>query len=534
MSFYRPPTTQETLEALGALYRAVRAWKFYPNGHPSRRSSLSLAHAAMRQLLDGNTLSLACGRTGFSFPDGEFLKDASGMSAGLAYELFIRRVQKITFMPDLYEEDVVGLFTLLSLSPEQIYQSGGMDVMMAERGIRSIWVNEFDLAAIRRRREQVEQAGIIPPGIDESETADDADHVIETESPRLDELLPEKQLQMLLGRIATCEDDDIYLMLVRQAVACVDILQMRQEPHTLFLLIDLLAGHARDLRRSGGMRECAQFAIEQIVTTGDILNVALEQMELDADIPAKALQAVFKAGGERAVTSAIELMGRTTSLKTRKNLSILLGGLGEAALPALLNLVNDSRWFITRNICAILGTIASRQALAAVAHCLHHADLRVRKEAIRSLAQIGGEEAESAILDVLRTPDTVLYPRAIATLGGMKSKKSLIELLRIVTSSDLFLKNLSLKIDALTAIAAIGDRQVTPLLVMLMEERHLLAAARGRQLKSAIAACLGKLGDARAIPVLEKFSSGSGELASACAEAVRMIEKIEGRPDGNS
>jgi HEAT repeat protein len=158
----------------------------------------------------------------------------------------------------------------------------------------------------------------------------------------------------------------------------------------------------------------------------------------------------------------------------------------------------------------------------------------VRKEAIRSLVQIGGEEAESAILAVLRTPDTVLYPQAIATLGGMKSKKSLVELLRIVTSGDLFLKNLSLKIDALTAIAAIGDRQVTPLLVMLMEERHLLAAARGRQLKSSIAACMGKLGDARAVPVLEKFSSGAGELASACAEALRMIEKIEGRPDGNS
>jgi hypothetical protein len=488
----------------------------------------------MLQLLDGNTLSLACGRTGFTLPDGESLKDASGISTGLAYELFIRRVQKITFFQDLYQEDVVELFKLLTLSPEQIHQSGGMDVIMSERGIRSIWVNEFDLAAIRRKRERVERTGIVPQGLEEFESVEDVISAVELHSPEPEDLPGEQQLQTLLGRIASCVDDDIYLLLVRQAVACVDIPQMRHEPDSLFLLIDLLAGHAGDEQRSQGMRECAQFAMEQIFTTGDILSIALEHAERGAEIPEKALQAVINAGGATAIVSAIELMGRTTSLKTRKTLSTVLVSLGEPAVPTLLTLVNDSRWFITRNICAILGTIASREALDAVITCLQHSDLRVRKEAIRSLVQIGGDEAESAILGVLRGPESVLYPQAIASLGGMKSRKSLIDLLRIVASSDLFLKNLSLKIDALSAIAVIGDPQVTPLLVMLMEERHLLAAERGRQLKSSIAACLGKLGDARALPILTKLSSSSGELGSACAESMRMIEKIEGRSDGNS
>src|SRR5512133_398244 len=105
MDFYRP-TTQGTLDALGTLYRAIRAWRFYPKGHPTRRNSLCLAHSALLGQLDGNSLSLACGRTGFSFPDGEPLKDAAGVSAALAYELFIRRVQKITFVDDLFQEDL--------------------------------------------------------------------------------------------------------------------------------------------------------------------------------------------------------------------------------------------------------------------------------------------------------------------------------------------------------------------------------------------------------------------------------------------
>lgn len=532
-SFYRPPKTPELQSALGSLFRAVLARKFYPPGHPSRRSSLLLAHTAMVRLLDGNSLSLSCGRTGFSFPDGELIKGATRMSAGLAHELLVRRVKKITFSPDLFQEDVAELLKLLSLSPEQIYQSGGMDVVLAERGVRTVWVNEFDLAVIRGKRDTVELAGIVPDGLDEPELADSAAPAEELLTSPAEELPPELQLQDLLSHIADCTDDDQYLMLVRQAILCIDTSQLRQGIDTLFHLIDLLAGHAGNRQRSQRMQECAQFAIEQIVITCDIVPIALEQAVKGAGLSFTALQAALKAGGATAVTSAVGLLGRSHNIKARKMLSTLLGSLGEAAVPILLTSMNDSRWFITRNICAILGMIASRKALPALSECLQHSDIRVRKEAIRSLTQIGGDEGESAILDILRGPDTELYPQAIASLGVMKSKKSVLELIKIVDSSDVFLRTLSLKIEALAAIALIGDRQVTPLLVTHMGDRHLLAATRGRQLKTAIAVCLGKLGDVRALPILTKLSSSGEELGAACAESIRTIEKNEGMSDGN-
>lgn len=534
MTFYRPPTNLGTLEALGTFYRSVRAWKFYPKGHPTRRSSLTLAHTAMVQLLDGNTLSLACGRTGFSFPDGDFLKDSSGVTTALAYELFVRRAQKITFSHDLFQEDLLELTRILCLTPEAIQQSGGIDTIMATRGIRSIWVNEFDLTAIDRKRRKVEQSGIIPQGIDEAELNGETPPVVEQQAPQTDELSLEQQLQEVIGRISTCIDDDSYLILIRHAVACADNLQSRHEPRLLFPLIELLAGHSGDEARSKNMRECAQFAMEQIVTNSDAIKCVIERVEQGNGVSKRALHAVLKAGGVTAITLAIEQMGHTSSIKARRILSTTLVNLGEAAVPTLLHLMHDPRWFIIRNICAILGSIASREALTALTKCLHHQDLRVRKEAIRSLAKLGGNEAEAAILGVFRGSDTALYPQAIASLGGMKSRKSLAELMKIVFSRDMFLKSLPLKIDALAAISSIGDRQVTPLLVTLLEERHLLAATRGKQLKVAIATCLGKLGDARALPPLAKLASGGGEVGAACSDAIVIIEKNEGKPDAGS
>jgi HEAT repeat protein len=534
MDFYRPPTTLGTLEALSSVNRAVRTWKFYPQGHPTQRSSLSLAHSLLCELLDGNTLLLVCGRTGFSFPDGEVLKDASGICADLAFEFFIRRVKKITFQHDLFQEDLLELCKILSLSPEVIQQSGGIDTIMAERGIRSIWVNEFDLKKIRSKRQAVEESGIVPSGLDEIPPATDTPASEERFLVTSEEITPEEHLQSLLGRLTACTDDDIYLLLTRQAVTCAEMLQARQETHLLFPLLELLAGHAGKAAPSERIRECAQFAIEQIITVGDVLPFVLERSGEDTEISAQTLKAVLKAGGDSAIFMAIELMASSSNLKTRKTISVVLGTLGEKAVPVLLNAMHDTRWFIVRNICAILGVIASHEALPVLTTCLHHPDQRVQKEAIRSLAQLGGNEAEAAILCLLRENDSSLYRQAMASLGGMKSKQSLPELMNIVFARDLFLQSLPLKIDALAAIGAIGDRQVTPFLVKLLKERFLLVTSRGNLLKAAVAACLGKLGDLRAMPTLEKLSSGSGELGTACTEAIATIQRAEGRADGIS
>jgi hypothetical protein len=468
---------------------------------------------------------LLCGRAGFSFPDGEFLKDASGLSTSFAYELLVRRVQKIVFSEDLYQEDLLEFVKILSLSPEVIQQAGGIDALMAKRGIRSIWVNEFDLPVIRKKRLEIEQSGVIPQGIDETEAAVGTAPVVGQQSPQPDVPPPDHQLQELIERLKTCVNEDIYLMLVRQAVACADNLQSRQEQHLVFPLIELLSSNACDEKRSESIRGCAQFAIEQIITTGEMLQIVLDRIEQGNGLSDMALQTALKAGGVTAITATVDMMGRANSFKTRKTIITALVSLGEAALPVLLDSMHDSRWFIIRNICAILGSIANREALSALSRCMHHPDLRVRKEAIRSLALLGGQESETSILGILRGMDTALHPQAIASLGGMKSRKSLPELIKILFSRDLFLKSLTLKLDTLTAIAMIGDRQVTPHLVALLDERYLLASARGKQLKIAAALCLGKLGDVRAVPALEKLASEGGELGSACSDAIVMIEK---------
>lgn len=530
MDFYRPPVLQGALDALGSVNRALRAWKFYPQGHPTRKTSIMQAHAAMVLLLDGNTLSLNCGRTDFSFPDGESLKDTTRMSSSLSYELFIRRVQKITFLSDLYQEDLLDFLRLLTIPPDAVQKAGGMDKLMADHGIRTIWANEFDLSILKVRRRDVEFTGNTPQGLDEVENgpgpSDGVDPAQTVES--VDEQHPDHQLRLLLGRLAVTTDEDLYLLLVRQAVACSDTLNMRHEVASICPLVELLTVHANDPGRGENLREYARFGLEQLATGGEFLAFLLDHLEQVDFISQEALVAILTVAGPVAINLAVEKMGSSDNLAVRKMLSMVLVGLGETAVPAILKLMGDKRWYIVRNLAAILGDIGNPGAVPELQKCLLHPDIRVSKEAIRGLAKIGGREAEAAIIEVLHGNDPSLFPQVFASLGGMKSRKALVELMHIVCSGDLFLSDLSLKIDALGAIAMIGDRQVVPILADILARGHIVVPRRWKQLKIAIVACLARLGDTRALPVLKKKAAGSGELGRACAEAIETIGRTGG------
>lgn len=524
MNFFRPPSLQEAMDALGGVYRALRAWKFYPKGHPSRKASMQSAHQDLLLMLGGNDLHLACGRTGFSLPDGEQLKDPSRMASALSYELFIRRAQKITILGDLLQDDLFNFLRVLALTPDEVQRSGGLDRLMEDQGIRTVWLNEFDLSIIRRRRQEIESRGVSAPRLDE------LDEVVDAAEPDQDRN-PEYDLQTLLGRLTAASDGDSYTILVRQALGCADLLLEGHQIEPLIPLVELLANHAEE---QGERASCARFGLDHLSAIPDLLDFLLEHADDAHGISRTSLRQVLFCAGPGGITAAIEKIGSTESIALRKVLTLLLVQLGEPAVRPILKLIEDPRWYIVRNLAAILGDIGSQEAVPDLQRCLAHSDIRVCKEAIRSLAKIGGNDAEQAIIAILRDNNPSLQPQAVASLGGMKSRRALGDLLQIACSNDTFLKQLALKVDAVTAIALIGDRKAVPYLVDLLESRHLVARSRWDQYKVAVAGSLGRLGDSRALPALRKRSFESGDVARACAEAVEMIERMGDIPDGSA
>jgi HEAT repeat protein len=482
----------------------------------------------MKALLAGAPLSLSCGRSGFVLSDGEPLKDATRLSAALSFELFSRRVRRITFLDDLFQEDLLELIRIMTLAPEDVQQAGGMERIMTERGVRTIWLNELDLAAIHGKRLGVEASGIVPPGVDELEQPVVIPPLDGEEAPPWsDERLgPEEALQPLLARLAEAREGGEYPMLVRQALSCASSLVSRNRMQPLLPLVELLSLHADDSGR--GVAEHARFGLEQLAGQEALLHFLLDLPADTAGVSQSALGMMLSFAGQSATMRVVEQLAASESRATRKALATLLVRVGEQAVPAITAMMADQPWFVIRNLVAILGNIGSPGALPVLQECLRHDDIRVCKEAIRSLAKIGGGNAETAIIAVLRGNNPLLLPQAIASLGGMRSRRAVGTLMQFVCAEDLFLKNLPLKVDALAAIALIGDSSVVPRLLEMLQRRPLMARNRWTVLKIHVVTCLAGLGEPRALPVLRKLAHASGELGHACNVVIGSMERTGG------
>ncbi len=519
--------------ALAELAKALKSLSFYPQGHPLRGEHLRRAYHGLLNLLESGQLSLFIARDGFTSRQGEAPPDCNPMSKALARELFIRRVQKLTLLPGLLMHDLEEFLLLLTLDPQKILDGGGMESCMAREHISTIGVNEIDISLmagrpqdIDRPVEQVSPAAAIP------EQQDAAVFIMSEELP--DPFpLPENELEpeRIVGLMDACREEHRYLQLARILVHKANDLKIEGNFAPLFPVLVILIHHSADQRRSLDQREYALFIFDQ-VAGGEMADFLLQQLVNKEFSDLGHLFLVIRHLGPKVLGNLIHWLCSTDSLTARKNLANAIIQLGNAAAPSLLPLLKDDRWYVVRNMLVILGEIGTRECLPALKPLASHADERIRKEAVRCLAKIGGEEVETLFIRLLAEKNPELRRGAISALGTMQSQLAVKALLAIVQANDPFLKTLPLKMEALQALGRIGNRQVTPYLVETLRRRFWLAGKKQQELQIAIVDALGKLRDETVLQTLAQLAKNKGYLGNACLKAIDSIEHLTGEIDG--
>lgn len=508
--------------ALADIYKALKAITFYPKGHPLRADNLQQALASMVNLLNGRELVLGINRHGFATTDGCAQIDQNPMAHTLARELFVRRVQRLVFLEDLSLNDLQSFLFLLTIDTKKIVGSGGMESLMARRGIKTIWANEIDLSAIWQKRQALEASD--SPLFSDDEEGLFAETQVEELPADVDEIAT-LSLGALLERMASEQDDNSYLQMARTLATKAELLKGTGSFADLLPVLEGLLDQSALGTKSTIQREYAIFTLEQ-VAGGKMTDFLLLQMENREFQEPERIHRILRQLGEKVAYVIIQRLCIADGLFARKALATALIKIGSAAVAPLVAMLQDERWYVVRNMVAILGEIGSGDCTAALKATAYHADERVRKETIRSLVKIGGKEAEAIIIGLLADRDISITRQAILSLGIMKSKLAVQPLIEIVGERDLFLSSLAVKKEALQAIGRIGDRRATSHLLSLLESQHLMVWNRWEELKVHAAAALGQLGDESALPALKERAARGGRLASVCREAVDNIERV--------
>jgi HEAT repeat protein len=513
--------------ALVELHKALKALTFYPEKHPLREEILHKAYQVTVNVAEGGGLSLIVRRNGLSFADRDIVVDNTPMNIALAKELFAREVQQLTILPDLSFAEFTEFLSLLAMEPHAIIAEGGLADLLTNRGIKSVIANEIDITAVFTKKmtgdssekTYVERTGDPSPGEGSEQEFESSG---EGESDQLSDL----DLEELIALMDSEADDDRYRLLARILPGKCHLLKEEGEYDRLFKALLQLLKQNNDERKSAAKREHALLLFQQIAL-GEMAEHLLDHLEDEAFTHKEIVLMILSRLGEHVVDAIIRRVIAAENQSSMKILTAALVRIGNPAVHSLARLLKDNRWQVVRNSVIILGEMGSRDSVNDLTNAAFHMENRVRMEAIRSLARIGGREATTLLIDFLDDKNQGVKRQTITWLGITRNEKALQPLLELVMKQDLLGKTITLKKEAIVAIGRIGDRRAIDILGRFIRKRHLISSGRWEELKILAIETIGKLGGESSREFLGRMSGRGGRIGRACSAALESAERIE-------
>ncbi len=242
---------------------------------------------------------------------------------------------------------------------------------------------------------------------------------------------------------------------------------------------------------SGALRE---------FSTADILDVILEEFRFDKQGRRHEAGRLLVITAEYSINRLLDLLLESDASSERVLILNLIPEIGPAAAPAVIERIEESApWYFLRNLARLLGRVGSEGDAKILAPLLVYDDIRVQREAFRSINNIGGPLKGEILLNALSGCDDQLKVTVATTLGSLKHRDAVKPLVELFKSK----LNLSeeMKVD--------------------LQEKICLA--------------LGNIGDKEALPFLTEVSKQSGifgfksynpKVKAAAARASGMLSKI--------
>jgi len=167
-------------------------------------------------------------------------------------------------------------------------------------------------------------------------------------------------------------------------------------------LLDALEGGAADTAAAATVRA-------QIATAG-----AVQQIVARAPIDFKLLERLVPLVGAAAAPPLLDALAVAESRGARRGLLAQLAKMGAEIAPFVIARLEDSRWYVTRNLLALLEELGPPPAGFSAAPYMRHTDARVRWQAVKLQLKLPAERDE-ALVAGLRDQD----PRTLRLALGL-------------------------------------------------------------------------------------------------------------------
>ena len=187
--------------------------------------------------------------------------------------------------------------------------------------------------------------------------------------------------------------------------------------------------------------------------------------------------------------------------------------------------VDDSLWYVVRNVAVVLGRIGKEEGVKFLRKVVNHSDLRVRKEVITSLIKISGKEAQALLVSVLEDENKGIRLLACQGLAKRKEKGALPVLMKIIQLDRFIDLPAEEKKCVLESLAIIGEDEVIPFLKKLVDKRRWLRRDKHNETRVFAIRALGFIKTQTAHQTLQELSKKRNKvIREVCQRTLRRMD----------
>jgi HEAT repeat protein len=504
--------------ALAELAKGLKGVGFYPPGHPALVQLTNRIVALFEDIpLPDSGLEVGVTKNGLICA-GLPLQNPNKSLVDFNRDLYLHRVSKLIFLPGLKTDEVFAFLKVVGLDAQSIQDDGGLEKVLVRENVARIWVNRVDYARLTEllkrehgseespedaRARSIINSLFTPEGIEpEAATIDGLlDRLARESSPS-----GYRDLIAILSKMLAEERSERKLEYTARAFS----IFLRHFEHP--------PGESTEIADLAG-RGIKEMATDEMVSH---YLFALRDKSRGDRQEAENILVLFQ---ERAVRPLLDALASEEDLLARKSIVEIVARIGRPAIPVILENLNDSQWFIVRNMVTILGSMGIPDLAPQVAGTLSHPDARVKKEAIKALARLDHPFAVSALGELCFHVEESVALTAVAALSSKKEAEAVLALYRRAVRKQLFFPNFRFTQEAIDSLRTIGTDEAITALDEIIRMGVIWQTRRFREIKLHALQSIGKVGTDRAREILRRYLTD--EDSALRIEAKRLLRRFE-------
>ncbi|MEW6002406.1 MAG: HEAT repeat domain-containing protein [Nitrospirota bacterium] len=538
--------TKAVKDILQNLIKAKKTLKMYPQNNPVYLKTLEDSYEKFRSFFEyKDDLTLKIKQNTISY-DSEQVYSNPEREDNLALLFFKDGLRELTFKKGLKKEELEEFLRIISLDFDREILDDDIVTLLWEKDFQNIHhvVDEASLFDDEYYETKAESAV--------KERSTEIDELVKASEDELagDEIkeialmqLTEKDLQMLVNEIEKDSSDKIEKLVdflfeifnnaegkdefEDSVIFMKDVIRFSMKLGDLDSVLNIMTMAKDILENPASTEEMRKYINRALVYAGteEILNLLAEFLDSGAEVDKEVFNKYIEFLDKNVISQFIKILAELKTMNARKLVIDALVLIGGKDIQMIARGLNDHRWYVVRNIIYILRKIGDKSAVEHLLKAVKHSDIRVRKEAIRALGELGRREVLLTLRECLDDPDIqvrIASARALGNNGSEAAKKILLEKI----SDKMFMKkDFAEKKRFFEVLSRWRDDDLFDFLIKTLKKRSFFNKSKNYENKACAAYCLGLIGNKEALPILEKEKNSNNKLLSE--HAYLTIKRLE-------